>query len=200
MSRKQNGFLLGTLFGAAVAGVSVLLSTPKSGKEVRKEIGKKVDSTKQAVKDKGEQIKDSFQPVALDTKETVEHAVDDLQAHNLNLEELKEELKEDAGKWKEKGKEAIRASEFDPNEEPEKAEKEKERLSDKSRPLFEEISYDSESLKADMEERMMESVYNGGEEAENEEELTVPTNSMENKAADSDRKFYQAPNGNRDPF
>ena len=53
MKKKDQGlgFLLGTLFGATVAGVSALLYAPKSGKEMRKDIEDKAEDAKEAAED-----------------------------------------------------------------------------------------------------------------------------------------------------
>src|SRR5690625_4497313 len=59
-------FVLGTFVGAAVAGISALLFAPKSGKDMRHEIGTQADKAKdqardyvQLAKDKGLELKDT---------------------------------------------------------------------------------------------------------------------------------------------
>ena len=43
MSRNNNSFFLGALFGGVVAGVAALLFAPKSGRELRDDIGQEMD-------------------------------------------------------------------------------------------------------------------------------------------------------------
>jgi len=65
---RSEGFLLGTIVGAAIAGVSALLFAPKSGKELREDLTQQTDRAKSQVKDyadiakeKGMDLKDTAQ-------------------------------------------------------------------------------------------------------------------------------------------
>ena len=47
--RRNRGFFSGLLFGAAVAGIAALLYTPKTGKELRKDLSKELNHLKDRI-------------------------------------------------------------------------------------------------------------------------------------------------------
>ena len=76
MRNNHYKLLLGALAGAAVAGVATLLFAPKSGKDLRKDIGRQTDKAIDGAKDymdiaqdKGSDILDSAQEAGSDLME-----------------------------------------------------------------------------------------------------------------------------------
>lgn len=113
-------FVLGTFVGAAVAGITALLFSPKSGKDMRHEIGTQADKAKdqardyvQLAKDKGLELKDTAEKAGSEylenasaTYEQLTHqAGSDMNETKDNLDEIKKEARETAENMKETLKE-----------------------------------------------------------------------------------------------
>lgn len=67
--KKVGFFVLGAFIGGVLAGIGVLLSTPKAGVEFRKEINEKINTlvseVKQASMDRQEELKDELESLRL---------------------------------------------------------------------------------------------------------------------------------------
>lgn len=83
MKKKTKGmsFVLGTLVGATVAGISALLYTPKSGKELRKDMEDKAEDAKEVASDyvdtaieRGKALVETVQKAGATYKKGVEEA------------------------------------------------------------------------------------------------------------------------------
>lgn len=79
---KKGGFILGTLFGAAVASVTALLYAPKSGKELREDLSNEFET----LKEKASEYTDL----------AVERGVEWYDAANEATQEIKVNLKQSA--------------------------------------------------------------------------------------------------------
>ncbi|MBD3950103.1 YtxH domain-containing protein [Tuanshanicoccus lijuaniae] len=104
MMRRQNnngGFLLGAIFGAAVAGITALLYAPKAGEDLRKDFTNEVDNMLDRAKDykdlaieKGVELYDAAAETATEVSDDIKLNMM-LQAENLStkFDELKGEGK-----------------------------------------------------------------------------------------------------------
>lgn len=108
MSKNNNGggFLLGALFGAAVAGITALLYAPKAGEELRKDMANEVD----VLLDKAREYKDSafergvemFDAAAEAATEATEEIKINVKAQVENVKNQFNELKEEGLKFVDK--------------------------------------------------------------------------------------------------
>lgn len=112
---EAKGFLLGTVVGATVAGLTTLLLAPKSGKEVRGDIKDRTDKTKDQAKeyvnkakDKGMELKDNVSQKSDDYmnkasasyEQLSNQAGENMDKAGENLDKIKKEAKETADKVK----------------------------------------------------------------------------------------------------
>lgn len=112
MTRRDNngGFLLGALFGAAVAGVAALLYAPKSGEELRKDVSKEVDNFMDRARDYTDLAVERGVEYYDAAAETLSEVSDDIQLEVMlqseNIKTKFNELKEEGKKFaSEKGSE-----------------------------------------------------------------------------------------------
>lgn len=85
MSKNNGGFLLGAIFGAAVAGVTALLYAPKSGEEFRRELNEEFDDLleraseyKEYAMERGAEYYDVATEKAEDIKVNLKYSADNL--------------------------------------------------------------------------------------------------------------------------
>lgn len=83
---SKGKFALGALIGGAIGAVAALLTAPKSGKETREDIKKKVDSIKTDTEKKVKEVSKQAETVAKDVKTHAETAVKDVK---FQADELK---------------------------------------------------------------------------------------------------------------
>lgn len=115
-------FVLGTFVGAAIAGVTALLFAPKSGEDLRDDIGSQADKVKgqakdymHLAKDKGLELKDSAEKKGQEylenasaTYHQLTHQVgSELDETKENLDQIKEEAKETAKDMKDSVEEKV---------------------------------------------------------------------------------------------
>lgn len=106
---KVEGFLLGIIVGAAVAGVTALLFAPKSGKELRGDIVDQAEDAKvqakeyvEIAKEKGTELKETAEAASSEYLEnastTFGKVVDQVQGGASNASENLDAIKEEAAK------------------------------------------------------------------------------------------------------
>tara|TARA_E500000331_G_scaffold343039_1_gene377411 strand:+ start:24 stop:617 length:594 start_codon:yes stop_codon:yes gene_type:complete len=116
---KAEGFLLGTIVGAVIAGASALLFAPKSGKEMRDDITKQTNKSKgqfqeyaDLAKEKGTELKETAQKASSDymknAKDTYSQVADSLNKgkdqHKDTLDQIKKEAMDTVNDGVQKGK------------------------------------------------------------------------------------------------
>ena len=73
---NKKGYLSGLITGGVIGGLAALLFTPKSGKELRKNIGEKTDVLLDSTNQIYENVKDKASEVITDTKEKAGELID----------------------------------------------------------------------------------------------------------------------------
>lgn len=125
MSKNKGGFLLGALFGSAIAGAAALLFAPKSGEEFRDDLKEELD----ILLDKANEYKDyaydrslEFYDVASekteDIKVNLKYSADQLRSqfedvsHDAmqEMQRVKDELAKSTVKMTKKGQEFVESS------------------------------------------------------------------------------------------
>ncbi|TLQ07622.1 YtxH domain-containing protein [Marinilactibacillus psychrotolerans] len=115
---KSEGFLLGTIVGAAIAGVSALLFAPKSGKELREDITQHSNRTKGQLKDyadlakeKGAELKETAQKASSEYVDTAKKTYGQMtESLNNSKDEQKNtlnDIKKEAASMAEEAKNAV---------------------------------------------------------------------------------------------
>lgn len=169
MAKKDNGgFVLGALLGAAVAGLTALLYTPKSGEELRKIVSKDVDKLidrardyKDTVVERGVEMYDSAAEVASEKSEDIKLNVQ-LTAENLKnqFNDLKEDGKKFVAKKEEQLDELTEDIEIEVNQAEEKAQEFAEDLSedvaDKAGEFKHEVADKAEEMEHEVSEKVDE--------------------------------------------
>lgn len=72
---SKGKFALGALIGGAIGAVAALLTAPKSGKETREDLKKKVDSIKTDTEKKVQEASKQAETIAKDVKHQAEETV-----------------------------------------------------------------------------------------------------------------------------
>ncbi|WP_051237702.1 YtxH domain-containing protein [Lacticigenium naphthae] len=144
MGKREEGFFLGTIIGAVLAGVTVLLFTPKSGKELRGDISHQTELAKDSAKDyidiakeKSYELKENAQKTSEEYKKTASEKVD----------LMKDKVKE-ATQYAKEDLEGIKSEINQAKEDFNKPEKQD--------PYTTDTTYSAESLKEDLENRTMD--------------------------------------------
>lgn len=186
MAKKNSGFLKGTLFGAAVAGIAALLYAPKSGKELRKDLNQQANMAKDSAKDyvdiakeKGTELKQTAQKAGSEYMETMKQTTEKVkQDLSGTAGDLKETYKESMDKEKEIAKGAAEDAKSTMQDGAQSAKKDK---------LTEDRKYTSSTLKDDVERRTMDYAYDEEKAGESLEEQYNPANvSSEQTPSDTD--------------
>lgn len=185
MAKKNGGFLLGTIFGAAVAGITALLYAPKSGKELRNDLNQQANMAKDSAKDymdiakeKGNELKETAQKAGSEymqnMNETMNQMKNDLSSTTDeakgDLDSIKSEVKETAVDMKDTYKEGMEKDKEIAKDTAEDvkstAEDTKEEVStdDSMNSVNEENKFSAASLKNAVEQRTMDSAYDQEEE------------------------------------
>lgn len=103
---KNNALLCGLLVGGIIGGITTLLATPSSGKELRGQLQinrKKLEETLQQIKDESIALKDQIvitakestgilQDVSADLKKTINQFQQEIEPHKKDLQKEFEEV------------------------------------------------------------------------------------------------------------
>jgi len=73
---RAEGFLVGTIVGAAIAGATALLLAPKSGQELRKDISNQAKDAKDQATDYAQKAKDQASNYASQAKKQASEYAD----------------------------------------------------------------------------------------------------------------------------
>lgn len=87
---SKGKFALGALVGGAIGAVVALLTAPKSGKETRDDLKKKVDSIKTDTEKKVGEVKEQAETIAKDVKHQAETTVKDVKSQADELKKRTE--------------------------------------------------------------------------------------------------------------
>ncbi|EFR31943.1 YtxH domain-containing protein [Eremococcus coleocola] len=91
MAKKDGGFFLGALFGAAIAGASALLFAPKSGEELREDLNRELDDWL----DRASEYTDRAVERGVDLYDAAAEATQDIKVNlKYNADQLKSRLDE----------------------------------------------------------------------------------------------------------
>ncbi len=95
MEKSTKSFIIGALVGGLAAGVVTILTTPKSGKEVRADLKKKGFE----VKELGLDVKDSLQEVVEEGKNIALKLKDVAEENKDTLLDIKNDLQQSFAEW-----------------------------------------------------------------------------------------------------
>jgi len=93
---SKGKFALGALIGGAIGAVAALLTAPKSGKETREDLKKKVSDIKSDTEKKAKDAKKQVETVAKDVKDKAEATANDVKAQAEELKKRTENAVEGA--------------------------------------------------------------------------------------------------------
>lgn len=153
MKKKTKGmsFVLGTLVGATVAGISALLYTPKSGKELRKDMENKAEDAKEVASDyvdtaieRGKSLVGTVQKAGATYKKGVKEAAKQVKTSVQDLRHQSVDTQKDD------------VSEGDSKEDPKETMEDTDEKTETASPIVSDEVIDADSLKEEIEQRTMD--------------------------------------------